>query len=99
MSTKVCRQCPTMLGNILPSHIKQTLLAIIWICTEGEGDGDGIKSRLSSKNVFYFKLKKEKCFIANFESKPGSAMKTLSKSNSHWNYWNENKRTTSGQKV
>ena len=50
-------------------------------------------------NIFYFKWKIEKCFIANFESKLGSAMKTLSKSNSHWNYWNENKRTTSGQKV
>ena len=34
----------TTLSNVLPLHLKQTFPAIIWIFTEGEGDG--IKSRL-----------------------------------------------------
>ena len=36
-----------MPSNILPLHHKQTFPPIIWIFTEGEGDG--IKSRLPSK--------------------------------------------------
>ena len=34
----------TMPNNVLPLHLKQILLPIIWIFTEGEGDR--IKSRL-----------------------------------------------------
>ena len=34
----------TMPSNVLPLHLKQTFPPIIWIFTEGEGDG--IKSRL-----------------------------------------------------
>ena len=33
-------------GNVLPLHLKQTFPSIIWIFTEGEGDE--IKSKLSS---------------------------------------------------
>ena len=40
--SKVCWQRPV----VLPLHLKQTFPFIIWISTEGEGDG--IKSRLSS---------------------------------------------------
>ena len=36
----------TMPSNVLPLHLKQTFPSIIWIFTEGEGDG--IESRLSS---------------------------------------------------
>ena len=36
-----------MSSNVLPLHLKQTFLPIIWIFTEGEGDG--IKSRLLFK--------------------------------------------------
>ena len=36
-----------MPSNILPLHLKQTFQPIIWIFTEGEGDG--IKSRLPFK--------------------------------------------------
>ena len=35
-------------SNVLPLHLKQTFPPIIWIFTEGEGDG--IKSRLPFKN-------------------------------------------------
>ena len=35
-----------MPSNVLPLHLKQTFLSIFWIFTEGEGDGDEIKSRL-----------------------------------------------------
>ena len=35
--------------NVLPLHLKQTFLPIIWIFTEGEGDGDGIESSLPFK--------------------------------------------------
>ena len=34
-------------SNFLPLHLNQSLLAIIWIFTQGEGDG--IKSRLPFK--------------------------------------------------
>ena len=37
----------TMPSNVLPLHLKQTFPLIIWIFTEGEGDGT--KSRLSLK--------------------------------------------------
>ena len=37
----------TMPSNVLPSHLKQTFPPIIWIFTEGEGDG--IESRLLFK--------------------------------------------------
>ena len=37
----------TMPSNVLPLHLKQTFLPIIWIFTEGEGDR--IKSRLPIK--------------------------------------------------
>ena len=36
-----------MFSNVLPLQLKQTFLPIIWIFTEGEGDG--IKSRLPFK--------------------------------------------------
>ena len=36
-----------MPGNVLPLHLMQIFPPIIWIFTEGEGDG--IESRLSSK--------------------------------------------------
>ena len=36
-----------MPGNVLPLHLKQTFPPIIWIFTEGEGDG--IESRLQFK--------------------------------------------------
>ena len=36
-----------MPSNVLPLHLKQTFPPIIWICTEGEGDG--IESRLPFK--------------------------------------------------
>ena len=42
----------TMLTNVLPLHLKQTFPPIIWIFTEGEGDG--IESRLPFKIFFYF---------------------------------------------
>ena len=35
----------TMPSNVLPLHLKQTFPPIIWIFTEGEGNG--IESRLS----------------------------------------------------
>ena len=38
-----------MPSNVLLLHLKQTLLPIIWIFTEGEGDG--IKSRLPFKKI------------------------------------------------
>jgi hypothetical protein len=38
---KICLRCK---GNVLPLHLKQIFSPIIWIFTEGEGDG--IKSRL-----------------------------------------------------
>ena len=38
-----------MSANVLPLHLKQTFPHIIWIFTEGEGDGDGIESRLPFK--------------------------------------------------
>ena len=37
----------TMPSNVLPLHLKQTFLPIIWIFTEGEDDGN--ESRLPSK--------------------------------------------------
>ena len=37
----------TMPSNVLPLHLKQTFPPMIWIFTEGEGDG--IKSRLPFK--------------------------------------------------
>ena len=37
----------TMLSIVLPLHLKQTFPPIIWIFTEGEGDG--IESRLPFK--------------------------------------------------
>ena len=62
-SRKVCLECKALLGivnklfvfkslltapsNGLPLHLKQTIPPIIWIFTEGKGDG--IESRLSSK--------------------------------------------------
>ena len=45
-------------SNVLPLHLKQTFLPIIWIFSEGEGDG--IESRLPFKisstlpNMAYF---------------------------------------------
>ena len=36
----------TFSSNVLPLYLNQTFLSVIWIFTEGEGDG--IKSRLSS---------------------------------------------------
>ena len=33
-------------SNVLDLHLKQTFLSIIWTFTEGEGEGDGIESRL-----------------------------------------------------
>ena len=39
-------------SNVLPLHLKQAFLPIIWIFTEGEGDR--IESRLPFK-IFYFK--------------------------------------------
>ena len=55
----------TMPNIVLPLHLKQTFLPIIWIFTEGEGDR--IKSRLPSKIFFYFKMTKEK-FICKIQS-------------------------------
>ena len=40
----------TMPSNVLPFHLKQTFPPIIWLFTEGEGDG--IKSRLPFKIIF-----------------------------------------------
>ena len=37
-------------SNVLPSHLKETFKSVIWIFTEGEGDG--IESRLPFK-FFY----------------------------------------------
>ena len=40
----------TSSSNVLPLHLKQTFPPIIWIFTEGEGEGDGIESRQPFKN-------------------------------------------------
>ena len=48
-------------SNVLPLHLKQTFLPIIWIFTEGEGDGINsrlpfkIFSTLTSKQKNYFR--------------------------------------------
>ena len=52
MSRKVCLSCKgkPLLGdvnNFLPLHLKQTFPPVIWIFTEGEGDG--IENRLPFK--------------------------------------------------
>ena len=44
-----------IVGNVLPLHLKQTFPPIIWIFTEGEGDG--IEYRLSFK--FFSTLQKQ----------------------------------------
>ena len=43
--SKVCWQCP---GNVLPLHLNQTFLTIIWIFIKGEVDGN--ESRLPFKS-------------------------------------------------
>ena len=55
--------------NVLPLHLKQTFPPIIWIFTEGEGDG--IKSRLpfkifSTLHVIMGQLKRWGCFFLIF---------------------------------
>ena len=45
--TFVFKNLLTMPSNVLPLHLKHTLSPIIWIFTEGEGDG--IKPRLPFK--------------------------------------------------
>ena len=47
----------TMPGNILPSHLKQIFPPMIWIFTEGEGDG--IESKLPFKISFTLQLTTE----------------------------------------
>jgi hypothetical protein len=47
MSTFFFKSLLTMPSNVLPLHLKQTFLLMVWIFTEGEGDG--IKSRLPFK--------------------------------------------------
>ena len=48
------KHCWVMSSNVLPIDLKSTCPPVIWIFTEGEGDG--IESRLSSKiYIFYFK--------------------------------------------
>ena len=42
-----------MPSNVLPLHLKQTFPHIIWIFTEGEGDG--IESRLTFKKIYFNK--------------------------------------------
>ena len=49
MGGEVCLRCEgkTLLGDVLPYYLKKkTFPPIIWIFTEGEGDG--IESRLST---------------------------------------------------
>ena len=46
-----------MPGNILPSHLKQIFPPMIWIFTEGEGDG--IESKLPFKISFTLQLTTE----------------------------------------
>ena len=54
----------TMPSNVLPLHIKQTFPPIIWIFTEGEGDG--IQSRLPLK--IFFTLAKVQIILKDFWS-------------------------------
>ena len=53
----------TMPSNVLVLHLKQAFPPIIWIFTEGEGDGN--ESRLPFlKTIFYFK--KSETFVTKF---------------------------------
>ena len=55
-------------SNVLLLHLKQTFPPIVWIFTDGEGDG--IESRLSSHFFFYFELNhawiRGECFERHF---------------------------------
>ena len=53
----VLKSLLTTPNNILPLHLKQSLPPIIWIFTEGEGDG--IESRLPFKifSTLYTRIK------------------------------------------
>ena len=57
--------------NVLPLHHKKTFLPIIWIVTEGEGDG--IESRLPFKFFLLYAIKQKKLVfylmpIASFDT-------------------------------
>ena len=52
-------------SNVLPLHLKQTFPPIIWIFTEGEGDG--IKSRLPFK-IFSTLTRQDKVITKQFSS-------------------------------
>ena len=47
MSTNIFKSLLTTPSNVLPLHLNQTFLPIIWIFTEGEGDE--IESKQPSK--------------------------------------------------
>ena len=67
-------------SSVLPLHIKQTFPPIIWIFTEGEGDG--IKSRLPFK---IFSTLKIILYVTNWRMIFGIQVHVL-----HWRnfYWN-----------
>ena len=59
-----------MPSNVLPFNLKQTFPSIIWIFTEGEGDG--IKVRLPFKNVWTLQLYVPGCSFWLGENSPES---------------------------